>query len=31
MAPFLKDIRVPVYNSGDTGFARVKEMLEKID
>ncbi len=31
MAPYLKDTRVPVYNSGDTGFARVKEMLEKID
>lgn len=31
MAPFLKNTRVPVYNSGDTGFARVREMLEKID
>ncbi len=31
MAPYLKDTRVPVYNSGDTGFARVREMLEKID
>ena len=31
MAPYLKDTRVPVYNSGDTGFSRVREMLEKID
>lgn len=31
MAPYLKDTRVPVYNSGDTGFSRVKEMLEKIN
>ena len=28
LAPQLKDTRVPVYNSGETGFARVREMLE---
>ncbi|MGE5487900.1 MAG: aspartate/glutamate racemase family protein [bacterium] len=27
LAPVLKDTRVPVYNSGDTGFARVREAL----
>jgi len=27
LAPFLKDMKVPVYNSGDTGFARVREVL----
>ncbi len=27
LAPFLKDTKVPVYNSGDTGFQRVKDML----
>ncbi len=30
LAPFLKTTRVPVFNSGDTGFTRVREMLEKI-
>lgn len=30
LAPYLKDTRVPVYNSGDTGFMRVKEMLERL-
>lgn len=30
LAPYLKDTRVPVYNSGDTGFLRVKEMIEKL-
>jgi aspartate/glutamate racemase len=29
LAPFLTKTKVPVYNSGDTGFARVREMLEK--
>lgn len=29
LAPYLKNTRVPVYNSGDTGFQRVREMLEK--
>ena len=29
LAPFLGVQRVPVYNSGDTGFMRVREMLEK--
>ena len=29
LAPELKNTRVPVYNSGDTGFARVREMLER--
>lgn len=28
LAPYLKDTKVPVYNSGETGFLRVKEMLE---
>ena len=28
LAPMLKNTRVPVYNSGETGFARVREMLE---
>lgn len=27
LAPLLKDTKVPVYNSGDTGFARVRDML----
>ena len=27
LAPHLKDTRVPVYNSGSAGFARVREML----
>ena len=30
LAPHLKDTRVPVYNSGTTGFARVREMLESL-
>ena len=28
LAPYLKDTKVPVYNSGETGFLRVKELLE---
>jgi aspartate/glutamate racemase len=31
LAPYLKDTKVPVYNSGDTGFQRVKELLEAQD
>ncbi|MBI5304449.1 MAG: aspartate/glutamate racemase family protein [Chloroflexi bacterium] len=27
LAPLLENTRIPVYNSGDTGFARVREML----
>lgn len=27
LAPYLKDTKVPVYNSGETGFARVRETL----
>lgn len=30
LAPFLTNTRVPVYNSGDTGFIRVREMLHQI-
>jgi len=30
LAPYLKDTKVPVYNSGDTGFKRVREMLENL-
>ncbi len=30
LAPHLKDTRVPVYNSGSTGFARVREMLSSL-
>lgn len=30
LAPFLKENRVPVYNSGETGFVRVREMLEQL-
>lgn len=30
LAPLLKDTKVPVYNSGTTGFARVREMLESL-
>lgn len=30
LAPFLKNTKVPVYNSGTTGFARVREMLESL-
>ena len=30
LAPFLKDTKVPVYNSGETGFLRVREMLEEM-
>jgi len=29
LAPELKNTAVPVYNSGETGFARVREMLEE--
>lgn len=28
LAPYLKETKVPVYNSGETGFLRVKELLE---
>ncbi len=31
LAPVLKDTRVPVYNSGFTGFTRVREILEAMD
>jgi aspartate/glutamate racemase len=30
LAPLLTNTRVPVLNSGDTGFARVRQMLESI-
>lgn len=30
LAPYLKDTRVPVYNSGETGLQRVREMLESL-
>lgn len=30
LAPFIKESRVPVYNSGETGFIRVREMLEQL-
>ena len=30
LAPYLKNTRVPVYNSGETGFQRVREMLEAL-
>lgn len=30
LAPALGQTRVPVFNSGDTGFARVREMLEAM-
>lgn len=30
LAPYLKETKIPVYNSGDTGFARVKKMLEQM-
>lgn len=30
LAPYLKDTKVPVYNSGETGFARIREMLEAM-
>lgn len=29
LAPFLGEQRVPVYNSGETGFIRVRDMLER--
>jgi aspartate/glutamate racemase len=29
LAPYLKDTKVPVYNSGDTGLAQVRNMLSK--
>ncbi len=31
LAPYLRETKVPVYNSGDTGFARVREMLQEIN
>ena len=30
LAPDLKDTAVPVYNSGETGFQRVRQMLERM-
>lgn len=30
LAPVLGETKVPVYNSGETGFLRVKEMLERL-
>ena len=30
LAPFLEEGPVPVYNSGETGFVRVREMLESL-
>jgi aspartate/glutamate racemase len=30
LEPMLKDTKVPVYNSGRTGFTRVREMLESM-
>ena len=30
LAPDLKDTAVPVYNSGETGFQRVRQMLEQM-
>ncbi len=30
LAPYLKNTKVPVYNSGFTGFTRVREMLEAM-
>lgn len=30
LAPYLKETKVPVYNSGETGFQRVREMLEAL-
>jgi len=30
LAPHLTNTRVPVYNSGSTGFARVREMLVSL-
>lgn len=30
LAPFLGETSVPVYNSGETGFARVRDMLEQL-
>lgn len=31
LAPYLKNTKVPVYNSGFTGFTRVREMLEAME
>ncbi len=31
LAPLLKDTKVPVYNSGFTGFTRVRELLEAME
>lgn len=30
LAPLLKETKVPVYNSGDTGFERVRDMLTNL-
>ncbi len=30
LAPFVKEVKVPVYNSGDTGFKRIREMMEAM-
>lgn len=30
LEPFLKDTKVPVYNSGRTGFERAKQMLDEL-
>ena len=30
LAPYLKDTKVPVYNSGETGFTGVRRMLEEV-
>lgn len=31
LAPYLKDTKVPVYNSGETGFCRVRKLLEAME
>lgn len=30
LAPYLQNTKIPVYNSGDTGLSRVREMLESM-
>lgn len=30
LAPFVKEFKVPVYNSGDTGFQRIREMMSAM-
>ena len=30
LSPYVKETKVPVYNSGDTGFIRVRELLENM-